>query len=405
MDWTLLTIQVLEALKNILGPYGSWGFAIILLTIIVRLLLIPLSVSQQRSMKKMQELSPRLKQLQTKYKSDPQKLQMKMMEFYKENKFNPFGGCFPLLLQMPIFILLYTTLISPIFLQMAGSESFFFVNRLDATLQTYSGPMDDGNFHIKENDSFITGKYNVKLTLKDGQTLEGLIKDYRKGVQASPKPLVPGKPVKFTVEPAHITVNDRPVTDMSIESANIPIVDDNSKEIEHITFKYNPDDKLLHGSADTVAAKSKFNFGVCILLILFAVTMWGSQKIMMNMSSSTAMDPQQKAMQETMSKMMPVMILAMFVIIPIPAGVLLYMVVSNIFQVGQTLAINKYLEIENEKEKAVKLAKNGVIDVSAEETDDDDDIDETDETENVSPVKYQSQKKESRKQRKRKNKR
>lgn len=404
MDWTLLTIQILEAFKNILGPYGSWGFAIILLTIVVRLLLIPLSISQQRSMKKMQELSPKLKQLQTKYKSDPQKLQMKMMEFYKENKFNPFGGCFPLLLQMPIFILLYTTLISPVFLQMAGPESFFFVNRLDATLQTYSGPTNDNSFNVKENDSFITGKYHIKVKLADGTEKEALIKDYRNSIKFQPKPLKPGEPVEFTVEPEKITINERPITDLQFESANIPVVDNNSKEIEHIDFTYNPEDKLLHGSFNTVAAKSKFNFGVCLLLILFAVTMWGSQKIMMGMSSSAAMDPQQKAMQETMSKMMPLMILAMFVIIPIPAGVLLYMVVSNIFQVGQTIAINKYLDVSNEKEKAIKLSQGGVIDVTPESSSDDED-DEDYDNQNENPVKRGTPKKESRKQRKKKRRR
>ncbi|MGD9579911.1 MAG: YidC/Oxa1 family membrane protein insertase [Vampirovibrionia bacterium] len=397
MDWTLLTIQILETLKNFFGSWGSWGLAIILLTLIVRSALIPLSVSQQRSMKKMQELSPKLKQLQQKYKSDPQKLQLKMMEFYKENKFNPLGGCFPLLLQMPIFILLYTTLISPVFLQKAGPESFLFVNRLDGTLQTYSNLQTDGTFSIKEKDTFITGKYNVKVFLKDGKEVTGQIDDYRNALKVEPKPLKPGEQVHFNVETSKISFHHDTVDIKDIESATIPIVDNNSKEIEPVHFTLDEANNMLNGSAETIQAKTTINIGVCILLLLFAITMWLSQKIMMNMSSATALDPQQKAMQETMSKMMPLMILAMFVIIPIPAGVLLYMVVSNVFQVGQTFAINKYLEVEKGK---VLPNKDTIIDVKAEEKKEID----ADEDEDNSPVKKISAKKVSRRQRKKRNK-
>jgi YidC/Oxa1 family membrane protein insertase len=71
---------------------GGFGLAIILLTVIVKLAMWPLSVSQQKSMKKMQALTPKIKDIQVKYKNNPQVMQMKMMEFYKENKFNPMGG-------------------------------------------------------------------------------------------------------------------------------------------------------------------------------------------------------------------------------------------------------------------------------------------------------------------------
>ena len=103
MDFTTITVEILKALSHLPGGYGM---AIVLITVLVRVAMWPLSVSQQKSMKKMQELSPKLKQRQDRYKSDPQVMQKKMMEFYKEHSFNPFGGCFPLLLQMPIFILL-----------------------------------------------------------------------------------------------------------------------------------------------------------------------------------------------------------------------------------------------------------------------------------------------------------
>src|SRR5437660_8908642 len=85
----------------------SYGIAIILLTVAVRLVLYPLTVKQTKSMQAMQRLQPEIKRLQAKYKNDKQKLNEEMMKFYKENKVNPLSGCLPLILQLPLFIVLY----------------------------------------------------------------------------------------------------------------------------------------------------------------------------------------------------------------------------------------------------------------------------------------------------------
>src|SRR4029077_16973 len=81
--------------------------SIILLTIVVRLVLYPLTVKQTKSMQAMQRVPPEIKRLQAKYKNDRQKLNEEMMKFYKENKVNPLSGCLPLILQLPLFIVLY----------------------------------------------------------------------------------------------------------------------------------------------------------------------------------------------------------------------------------------------------------------------------------------------------------
>ena len=85
----------------------SWSWSIVLLTVIVRVVLIPLTWRQIKSMRAMQALQPQLKVLQDKYKDDRQLLNQKMMEFYKENNVSPFGSCLPLLLQMPVFLGLF----------------------------------------------------------------------------------------------------------------------------------------------------------------------------------------------------------------------------------------------------------------------------------------------------------
>jgi len=89
---------------------GSWGLAIIVLTVLVRLLLMPLTIKQTRSMYEMQRIQPKLKALQAKYKDDKEKLNEETLKFYQENKVNPFGGCLPMLLQMPLLIALYQVL-------------------------------------------------------------------------------------------------------------------------------------------------------------------------------------------------------------------------------------------------------------------------------------------------------
>ena len=124
---TVCTVNFLQFLAKI---SGGFGMAIIILTVIVRMCLWHSSVSQQRSMRKMQTLQPKMKAIQDRYKNNPQLMQQKMMEFYKENKFNPMAGCLPLLIQLPIFICLYNALISPQFIQVAGDSNFLFIKKM-----------------------------------------------------------------------------------------------------------------------------------------------------------------------------------------------------------------------------------------------------------------------------------
>ena len=93
---------------------SSYGLAIIRLTLSVRVLLLPLSIKSTRSMREMQVIQPEIKRLQKKYKGDRQKLNTEMMALYKEHGVNPFGGCLPLLLQMPVFFALFYLIRDPL---------------------------------------------------------------------------------------------------------------------------------------------------------------------------------------------------------------------------------------------------------------------------------------------------
>lgn len=130
----------------------SYGLAIILLTLLVRILLLPLSIKQTRSMREMAVIQPEVKKLQAKYKGNRQKMNEEMMALYKEHGVNPLGGCLPLLMQFPILIALFQVLRSP--LKYLGENTTLFTAledmplavhrflglRLDCTpLQVYSG--------------------------------------------------------------------------------------------------------------------------------------------------------------------------------------------------------------------------------------------------------------------------
>jgi YidC/Oxa1 family membrane protein insertase len=96
----------------------NWGLTIIVLTILLRILLFPLNHYSIKSMKKMSQLAPEIQKLQKKYKDDPQKLQEEMMKLYAKYGTNPFSGCLPILLQIPIFIALYNVLLVTVELKM-----------------------------------------------------------------------------------------------------------------------------------------------------------------------------------------------------------------------------------------------------------------------------------------------
>src|SRR5437899_2619678 len=107
--------SILDPIYTVLGTLLTWFYAvvpsymvaIILLTVAVRLILFPLTAKQAKSMQAMQRVQPELKRLQQKYKNDRQKLNEEMMKFYKEHQINPLAGCLPLVLQLPLFFVLY----------------------------------------------------------------------------------------------------------------------------------------------------------------------------------------------------------------------------------------------------------------------------------------------------------
>lgn len=117
--FSIVAIPLFWILKFFYTLVGNYGWAIIILTLIVRIPFIPLVNKSQKSMKKMQEIQPKMAEIREKYKKDPQRMQKEMMDLYKKHKVNPIGGCLPILLQIPIFFALYKILLIAIELRNA----------------------------------------------------------------------------------------------------------------------------------------------------------------------------------------------------------------------------------------------------------------------------------------------
>ena len=117
--FTVIAAPLFWLLKWLHGLVHNWGWAIVLLTIIIKSVFYPLNHASARSMAKMKVIAPKLKALQEQYANDKQQLQMKMMEMYKTEKINPLGGCLPILVQIPVFLALYWVLLSAVELRHA----------------------------------------------------------------------------------------------------------------------------------------------------------------------------------------------------------------------------------------------------------------------------------------------
>lgn len=362
MDLSLITyhfiIPMLEFFKRTLGSYG---WAIIAVTILVKVVLYPLTKHQTESMKKMQALQPKIKILQDRfnqqkdrYKDRPAKLkeaqaafQKEMMEFYQTNKVNPLGGCFPMLIQLPILIALFWAFNGSPFKPIAVSAPVEILNSDNALHEKRVGKskpeifVDEkgktGRFVISPGEVKIPAGTQVKYMLFK---LHGDVTDvsYKAKWQLSTTPYYASyvKPVDLS-DVATIEVNENPDTAILTPKKEgkffVQAILPASSEKEQFLF--------ISGLGKTGPVDpntGKLNIDVIILVFFFAFTIWLSGKVTSGYSPPPA-DPKQAQMQKMMQKFMPLMVAMMILFFPVPAGVLLYFVASGFIQVLQTWMI------------------------------------------------------------------
>ena len=277
---------LLEGIYNFVKGAGldfeylsAYAIAIIIATIIFRLALLPLTLKQTKSMKDMQAIQPKIKEIQQKYKNDKEKLNQKTMELYKEHNVNPFGGCLPLLIQFPIIIAFFSLLKEPYKFMFGGSP-----DNIESIKQAAT------HYYQNVNKGF--------LWVKDLGYAEGFV---GKGEQAID-----------IMKDVTITVNDG--------FAGL---------VNGI--------KLLGESAINIPFVGPMLVAVPILALLAGYTTYLTTK--MSTSTQTTTDAQAQATQNTMTKIMPIMIF--FFALNFPAGLTLYWVIGNLFQLAQQYFINK----------------------------------------------------------------
>src|SRR6201995_6042127 len=154
-------ISVFESIMVFIHAHlvgGSWGLAIVGLTILIRAVLVPLTYRQLKGMQEMQRLSPQIAALKEKYKDDKQRQQQEIMNFYRENKINPLASCLPLLLQLPVFISLFYMLRTDLKKHICGDQ---LVSHFPA-LSTHAKATFGGTGHVAASVAQLPGKYIEK---------------------------------------------------------------------------------------------------------------------------------------------------------------------------------------------------------------------------------------------------
>ncbi len=136
---TILAKPIFWLLEKIHNLVGNWGWSIILLTILIKLVFFPLSAASYKSMARMKEVQPRLALMKEQFKGDPQKLNQAMMEMYRKEKINPLGGCLPVVIQIPVFISLYWVLLSSV--EMRGAPWVLWIHDLSVPDPYYILPI------------------------------------------------------------------------------------------------------------------------------------------------------------------------------------------------------------------------------------------------------------------------
>lgn len=280
--------SIATALSFLYDLTGSYAGAIMLLTLGVMIVVTPLTLKSTRSMLAMQQLQPELRKLQAKYKDDRQKLNEEMMAFYKEHDISPLGGCLPLIVQTPVFIVLYQVLIG------------------------------------------LTRQHGYGRDLGEAAGL--FVRD----------PAGLGRFEGFgTFDPKYLEHTTNLYQDLS-----------RSREMQD--FGLDLADTFMNRLS---AGGLGHAFPYLVLVLIVAVSAWFQQRQIMarNAGNQTQINPQQQALMKILPFFLPIFSLTL------PAGIVLYFVVSNAYRIAQQAFITKTMYSESAKEaRAAELKAKGI---------------------------------------------
>ena len=349
---------MLPILDFFYGIVPSYGFAIIALTLVTRFAVYPLSAGQIRNMRKMRITQPLMKErqeeIQKRYKDDPAKQQEEMGKLMQEFG-NPLAGCFPLLLQMPILFALFATLRGSPFtdinytvdVQIFPREQIERIQPQVFATKTQNIYINDGvHYPIAAllpggNKLAVGEKTKVEFQTPEGKSLDNLVAD-------SPKTQIQPR-WEITKGAERLKINEDGTIE-ALEAGEATIQGTVPGIAANKGFLFI---KAL-GRVGATNEDGTINWDIVGMVLFFGVSLYINQ--ILSGQQGTGSNDQQQAV----NKFMPVIFSGMFLFFPLPAGVLMYIVVANIFQTIQTFILTREPLPENlqklveEQEKAEK---------------------------------------------------
>jgi len=331
---------MLPILDFFYGVVPSYGLAIVALTLVVRAALAPVSAGQIRNMRQMKIAQPamqkRVKEIQERYKNDPAKQQEEMAKVYQEFG-NPLAGCLPLILQLPILFALFATLRGSPFADVSYPVELEIVPR-DQVVQSQPINAQTHNIYVQPGLHYAISAVSTagnKLHEGDETVLDFRTPDGRSLASIAQEVNNPNVTPHWTVKSG---------------SELVELITENG---ETKLKALHPGKVSLTGIVPGLAANEGFLFisalgrvgamdsngmihwDTVILVLIFAASTYASQ--MITNQGDTVKNPQ----QDQVNKSLPLIFAVMFLFFPLPAGVLMYMVIANVFQTAQTFILSR----------------------------------------------------------------
>ncbi|MEL6471725.1 MAG: membrane protein insertase YidC [Cyanobacteria bacterium J06623_4] len=360
---------MLPILDFFYGIVPSYGLAIVALTLVIRFALYPLNAGSIRNMRKMKVANPimqkRMAEVKERYKDDPVKQQEEIKGLYSEFG-NPLAGCFPVVLQMPILFALFATLRGspfadtnlPVNLKLVPQEAIEQVEQAPLVNKPTNIFVADGE-HFRVSAVVPSGsKLGVGETTKielrsvDDQSLDELAEEYKEeGVDISPEWEVTKGEDLVAIQPDG-TIKALAPGDVTIQ-AKVPglAADKGFLFIEKL------------GRIGVTGDNGEIHWDILGMIVFFGLSLYVSQQV--TNSGNAASPAGENDQQQAIAKFTPIIFSGMFLFFPLPAGVLMYMVIANIFQTAQSFILSREPLPENLQklvDAQAKAAGNGSSD-------------------------------------------
>jgi YidC/Oxa1 family membrane protein insertase len=347
------------------GIVPNYGLAIIALTLVVRFVLFPVSANQLRSMRRMKIANPvmqqRIKEVQERYKSDPAKQQEEVSKVNSANfkEFgNPLSGCLPALIQLPILFALFATLRGSPFADINYALNFQVATPETAAQiqhQPFTSPSQNVYFadrvHFPVLATAVNGtnlaigeQSKIVLQTSLGKDFNALSTEYPDVEMTTRWKVTKGADLVEVLDDG--TVIAKQAGDVTVQ-ATVPGLASN-KGFLFI--------KAL-GKTGVTNADGSINWDIVIMVLGFGISLYANQNISSGSTPKPSNATPEASQQDTMNKLTPIIFSGMFLFFPLPSGVMLYMLIANIFQTLQAFIVAKEPLPEN-LQKLVAISAN-----------------------------------------------